>query len=258
MVDDHTVVGRAVTILDCVAAAHEPLALAELTRRTALPKPTVRRIANDLVDRGMLANTVDGYTPGSRLIHQGLTSAQRHGASVIAQPYIQDLHLQTRGEFAWFSMMDRGDLIMTATAFGRAHVRAIRSHISPSLSTVGSSKIVMAAGRLQAAHQPEIAEHLLSTGWAPLTRYSVVDPQRLRSLLSEARDTGLAHEAEQTMLGWTCLAAALRDRAGGLIGVMGVSGRGSNIDRRGVRPALARSAAALAAELAPMSTTEAS
>lgn len=251
--DDHTVVGRAVAILDCVASAASPLPLAALTRQTGIPKPTVRRIANDLTERGMLELTSDGYLPGSRLINQGLQSAHNRGTSVIAQPYVQDLHFQTRGEFAWFAAMNHGDLTMSATAFGRAHVAAIRSSVSPTLSTVGSSKVVMAAGRLQAAHQPEFAERILSTGWAPLTRYSVTDRQRLRNLLQEARDTGLAHESEQTMLGWSCLAAALHDSAGQLIGAIGVSGRGSNIDARNVRPALMRCAESLAAELAPRS-----
>jgi DNA-binding IclR family transcriptional regulator len=227
--------------------------LAAQTRRTGIPKPTVRRIANDLTERGMLELTSDGYVAGSRLINQGLHSAHHRGTSVIAQPYVQDLHLQTRGEFAWFATMDRSDLTMTATAFGRSHVAAMRGSIFPSLSPLGSSKVVLAAGRLQAAHQPEVADRILTTGWAPLTRSSVIDRHRMRNLLLEARETGLAHECEQTMLGWTCLAAALRDSAGRLIGAMGVSGRGSNIDARGVWPALTRCAESLATELTPRS-----
>jgi len=250
-VDDHTVVGRAVAILDCVASAASPLPLAALTRRTGIPKPTVRRIANDLTERGMLVLTSDGYLAGSRLINQGLHSAHHRGTSVLAQPYVQELHLQTRGEFAWFATMEDGDLTMTATAFGRAHVAVMRGSFFPSLSAVGSSKVVLAAGRLQAAHQPEAADLILSTGWAPLTRYSVTDRHRLRNLLCEARDTGLAHESEQTLLGWTCLAAAVRDSAGELTGAIGVSGRGSNIDARGVQSVLKRCAESLAAELIP-------
>jgi DNA-binding IclR family transcriptional regulator len=64
--DDHTVIGRAVAILDCIASAAGPLALAALTRRTGIPKPTVRRIANDLTKRGMLELTSDGYQPATR------------------------------------------------------------------------------------------------------------------------------------------------------------------------------------------------
>jgi DNA-binding IclR family transcriptional regulator len=229
-----------------------------LTRRTGIPKPTVRRIANDLTERGMLELTADGYLAGSRLISQGLHSALHRGTSVIAQPYVQDLHLQTCGELAWFATMDGYDLTMTATAFGRSHVAAMRNSIPPSLSKHGSSMVVLAAGRLQAAHQPQVADQILSTGWTPLTRYSVTDRHRLRNLLWEARDTGLAHESEQTMLGWTCLAAAVRDSAGRLIGALGVSGRGSNIDARGVRSALIRCTESLTAELMPCSATEAS
>jgi DNA-binding IclR family transcriptional regulator len=116
--------------------------------------------------------------------------------------------------------------------------------------------VILAAGRLLAAHEPELADHILATGWKPLTRYSVTDRQRMRELLREARDTGLARESEQTLLGWTCLAAAVRDSSGRLIGAVGVSGRGSNIDARGVRPTMARYAESLAADLIPRSGTE--
>jgi DNA-binding IclR family transcriptional regulator len=251
--DDHTVVGRAVAILDCVARAASPLPLAALTRQTGIPKPTVRRIANDLTERGMLDLTSDGYVAGSRLINHGLQSAHRRGASVIAQPYLQDLHRQTRGEVAWFAPVVDADLIVTTAAYGRSHVPVMRGLMSLHPSDLGTSMVVMAAGRLQAAHQPELADSILSTGWAPLTRYSVIDRHRMRDLLREARDTGLAHESEQTLLGWTCLAAAVRDSAGRLIGAMGVSGRGNNIEARGVRSALIRFTESLTAELIPRS-----
>jgi DNA-binding IclR family transcriptional regulator len=257
--DDHTVVGRAVQILDCVATAAGPLPLAALTRQTGIPKPTVRRIANDLTERGMLELTSTGYLAGSRLINQGLHSAHNRGVSVTAQPYVQDLHLQTRGQFAWFATMDHGDdLTMTATAFGRAHAAAMHRSLNVSLSELGSSKVVMAAGRLQVSHQPEVADRILSTGWAPLTRYSVTDRLRLRNLLREAHDTGMAYEAEQTMLGWTCLAAAVRDSAGQLLGAIGVSGRGTNVDARGIGSALIRCAESLATDLMTRSAPEAS
>jgi DNA-binding IclR family transcriptional regulator len=254
--DDHTVVGRAVAILDCVAGSAGPLPLAALTRRTGIPKATVRRIANDLTARGMLELTPDGYVAGSRLINQGLRSAHHRGTVLSAQPYLQDLHLQTRGEIAWFATMEDGDLSMTTAAFGRSHLPLMRGLMSESVSKRGTSMVILAAGRLLAAHEPELADRILATGWKPLTRYSVTDRPRMRDLLLDARDTGLARESEQTLLGWTCLAAALREPSGRLMGVIGVSGRGSNIDARGVRPTLTMFAESLAAELIPRSGTE--
>jgi DNA-binding IclR family transcriptional regulator len=256
--DDHTVVGRAVEILDCVAGATGPLPLAQLTRRTGISKPTVRRIANDLTERGMLEFTSDGYVAGSRLISHGVRSSRHRDNVIAAQPYLQDLHLQTRGETAWFATAFDGDLSMATAAFGRSHAPVIRDLMSESVLKLGSSMVVLAAGRLLAAHEPEVADRVLSTGWKPLTRYSVTDRRRMHGLLFEARDTGLARESEQTLLGWTCLAAALRDSSGRLMGAIGVSGRGAHIDARGVRTTLSRFSESLAAQLITRSTSEAS
>jgi|GEM_PF-2934913 len=244
MADDHTVLGRIVAILDAVSDAVEPLSLALLTRRTGIPKPTVRRIANDLVERGMLEQTADGYAPGSRLIHQGMLAAHRHGI-VAVQPYLQDLYLRTRGETAWFAIAHRGDLVVAGTAFGAQHTAVVQTPSFMRASRLGRSMVLSAVGRIQVAERPELAGRVLHQGWAPLTRYSVMDRRRLRRLLDEARDTGFAYEAEQAVLGLSCVAAALRDGAGRLVGAIGVTGRCAVIDARGVHNAVLRAAESL-------------
>ena len=119
----------------------------------------------------------------------------------------------------------------------------------PGPDLLGPSVVLLAGGRLQVAHQPERAERILSSGCRPLTRFSVTDPRRLRVLLAQARDTGFAEEDEQAMLGWSCMAAVVRDQAGTMIGAIGVTGRSSGIAARGLRSGLLRSAGTLAGEL---------
>lgn len=240
-VDDRTVLGRTIAILDAVSDAVTPLPLALLTRRTGIPKPTVRRIANDLVMRGMLRHTGDGYAPGSRLIHQGMLSAHRHGI-VAVQPHLQDLYLRTRGEMAWFATAHRGELVVANTAFGSQYTPAVQTPTFVRASRFGPSMVLSATGRIQVAHNAEWADRIVRGGWAPLTRYSVIDRRRLRRLLDEARDTGFAHEAEQAVLGLSCMAAALHDDSGQLVGAIGVTGRSRAIEVQGVRAALLRSA----------------
>jgi DNA-binding IclR family transcriptional regulator len=256
MSDDHSVLGRAVTILDCVVDAVAPLPLAVLTRRTGMPKPTVRRIANDLVERGMLERTPDGYLPGQRLIHQGLQSAHRHGVAVAVQPYLQDLHLRTRGQVAWVATMNRDQLTLTGAAFGREHVDEMRRPWFPTFSSLGPAMVLLACGRIEAGHNPELAERILASRFAPLTRYSVIERPRLQALIEEARDTGFAHEMEQATLGNSCMAAAMRDSSGRLVGVLGVAGRCRSIEARGVRSALRRSALLLQHELRASSRSD--
>ncbi|MBF6170217.1 IclR family transcriptional regulator [Nocardia blacklockiae] len=249
MADDHTVIGRAVAILDVVTDAAGPLPLAVLTRRTGIPKATVRRIANDLVERDMLARTPDGYTAGQRLIQQGLQSAYQNGRTLAVQPYLQDLHLHSRGELAWFATLNGGELTMAGAAFGRPHIATMRVSWWPGMAALGPSMVLLASGRLQLAHQPERAEAVLASGWRPLTRYSVVDRRRMRDLLTRARETGFAREDEQSVLGWSCLATVLRDRDGALVGALGITGRGPHLEARGLPGELRRAARSLEVEL---------
>lgn len=249
--DDKTVVGRVAAMLDAVAEASAPVALAELTRLTGIPKPTVRRIAANLVARGILGRTEAGYVPGGKMLRYGLHAISRHPVALAVQPYLQDLHQRSMGEIAWFATAQDSELTVTGTAFSKEHLTAIRTSWWPFSAQLGNSVILVAAGRLEIADQPERAERILAEGWPRLTRYSVTDPRRMRELLAEARATGVVQEDEQTRLGWSCMAVVLRDTAGELTGALGVTGRTGRIVARGLRRSLLQSAGELQAELHP-------
>lgn len=249
MPDDKTVVGRAVAIIDAVADSRDPVSLAALTKQTGIPKPTVRRIANDLARRGMLELTQDGYRAGTLLIYHGLRAAQQHGFVVTAQPYIQDLYMRTRGEIVWCASLYGGELTLNGSAFGRNYAEVMKRQNWPSLASFGPSMVLTAAGRLQIAAHEEQAEQILAMRWPPLTQYSVTDPRKLRALLDEARDTGFAHEREQTAVGWSCVASAVRDSSGALIGAIGITGRSAVLEQRSLHTGLVRSVESLQHEL---------
>jgi hypothetical protein len=138
---------------------------------------------------------------------------------------------------------------LTGAAFGRAHVDEMRRPWFPTISSIGPAMVLLASGRIEAAHNPELAERILASRFAPMTRYSVLARPRLRALIDEARDTGFAHEMEQTTLGNSCMAAAMRDSSGRLVGVLGVAGQCNSVEARGVRSALKRSALLMQHEL---------
>jgi DNA-binding IclR family transcriptional regulator len=85
--DDHTVTGRVLAVLETVAAHDRPMSPAELTRAVAIPRPTVRRIATDLCGRRMLRQGVDG----GYLLGPGMRAASQSGLRQAATPNMQDL-----------------------------------------------------------------------------------------------------------------------------------------------------------------------
>jgi DNA-binding IclR family transcriptional regulator len=255
MVDDHTVVGRTIAILDAVVEAIAPIPLAGLTRQTGIPKQTVRRIADDLVARGMLERSEEGYLPGQRLMHHGLLSAHRHGVALTVQPYLQDLHLRSRGQAVWFATIHHGELILAGAAFGRSYAAPMAKSWFPTMSKLGASRVLLAAGAIEVADQPELADQILNSGCSPLTRHSVTNTRRLRSLVEQVRDTGFAHEVEQAVLGMSCMAAALRGSSGQLMGVIGLTGRRSAMEAPALRNAVRHAGESLVRDLRPASDT---
>lgn len=233
------------------------MTLAELTRRTEIPKQTVRRIANDLVERGMLDRTAGGYLPGQRLMRHGMLAAHQHGVAVTAQPYLQDLHLRTRGQAAWFAKVHAGELILVGAAFGRTYMEPMAKSWFPNMSKLGPSRVLLAAGLIEVAHHPELAESVLGVRLRPLTRHSIIDARRLRDRLRQVRDTGCAHEAEQATIGVGCTAAAVRESSGKLVGVIGVTGRRSHPDAQSLRNTLQRSAEQLLQEMSSVTRSRA-
>jgi len=63
----HTVVGRALAVLEVVAECGTDITLAELARVDRhIPKPSTLRVASNLVARRLLRRTTHGYALGSR------------------------------------------------------------------------------------------------------------------------------------------------------------------------------------------------
>ena len=58
--DDGTVLGRALLVLDACLCTSQVASLAELTSATGLPKPTVYRLAEQLVRRRLLDRVEGG------------------------------------------------------------------------------------------------------------------------------------------------------------------------------------------------------
>lgn len=222
--DDHTVTGRVMAVLDAVAHLSGRATLAALTRSTGIPKPTVRRIAADLVTRGMLERDVDGYRLGAHLLHLGAEAARQQNVRRDAAPFVQDLFART-GEIAWMTAFTDTSNTLVESAFGSQHIDDMRR---PWPAVIRSAYfLTTAAGRLVLAHRPELIDDLRSQALPRLTPYTVTNWGQVTNAVGLVRDSGVAIEQEQTTLGYSCIAAGVHDRQGKLVGAIGVCGRTS-------------------------------
>lgn len=220
-VDDHTVTGRVVAILEALAdvPSSSPVALAELTARTSIPKPTVRRIANDLVARRLVRREDRGYLLGPRMVSLGGAAEWQTGLAERVIPFVHDLHART-GMIAWAGRVDGTTLTMLDRVHGREHTALLATEWPVRLDAFAVPSTAVA--QLIVSRDPHALDSVLTAGVPRVTRHTVVMPGRIRARLRRVSATGVAVEWEECRLGWWCAAAEVA--ASGQRLVLGVTG----------------------------------
>jgi DNA-binding IclR family transcriptional regulator len=199
-------VGRALAVLEAVAECGPNTSLGELATFTGIPKPTALRIANDLVQRGLMRRTSYGYALGPELSRLGET-ASLHRDFDRYRPVLEELHA-AHGGLAW----------MTAGRESYVNVQPVGvvCDVGLTLARVGGPApgsagmlINTAGGHLVLAHQPDLLESIARNGMAPCTSNSLREVKQLYASVHRARRDGVAVESEQGTAGWSCAVALL-------------------------------------------------
>jgi len=204
--DDRTVTGRVLAILDALAGARTPVALAELARITGIPKPTVRRIANDLVRRRMVDRRESGYVFGPRTAALGRAAERQLGNADVVGPFVHDLQQRT-GMIVWAGRLQEAKLLMVDSAHGRDHSELMASHWPLQLDY--ELLPATATGLLMATANPEAMERVLRRGLPRLTPRTQVLPGRYAARVRQVAESGIATEYDECRLGWWCGAMRL-------------------------------------------------
>lgn len=226
--DDHTIVGR---VLDILAATHSSaqLTLAELSATTGIPKPTVHRIAQDLVRRGILVRTEMGYQTPPEPQH----AEPDHCASDVSTMTLQTLaHLNAAlenlhehvGGFAWYlrstqRLTPRPTLLVGATGHN-AGAMPVTNLVDTLTGT--------ALGYAVLACRPDLLDWFVSEAATPLASTEV---RALTAALRQGADRGAYFEPGATT-GWRCVAVHARLKGDSHPGVIGVTTSGSRVQDR--------------------------
>ncbi|ULR55834.1 IclR family transcriptional regulator [Streptomyces deccanensis] len=192
---------KAAIILESFSPDGGPYRLSELSGRTGLPKPTVHRLAADLVRLGWLERSGPRYRLGAKLFELGSLVPHRLGLRETALPFLQDLFEATR-ETVHLGVREGMEVV---------YLERIHGHEALQLpSRIGGSLPLTCTGvgkALLAFSGDELAEEVLSRPLPGLTPHSVTDPARLRMALEKIRVSGLAYEEQGAALGVSCIAA---------------------------------------------------
>lgn len=199
--DRRSVVARVFQILDAFAEEDSELPAAELVRRTRLPKSTVHRLTNDLVDHGLLVKRPGGVALGRHLFELGCLVPPFRRLRQVALPYMEDLYEATH-EIVHLAVLDGGDVL---------YLVKIAGHNQVPLPTRDGARLpghATALGKAILAKAPRaVVAEVLGRQLVALTVNTIVRPGVLRQQLTEAARVGVAFDREESFLGVACVAA---------------------------------------------------
>lgn len=239
-----SVSSRLLQVLFTFGARNSELTLAELTRHTALPHATVRRLVHELLAAGALDRTADGrFTIGLRLWELGTLAPLSVPLRTVALPFIEDLHAALH-QHVQLAVLD-GREALVVERFSARNAVGLASRVGGRLPLHGS-----AVGKVLLAHGGrKLIEAVLAAELPRFTPRTVIDPGELRAELTACARSGTATVHEELTEGADSVAARVVDAQGRVVAAVSVVIRSGSRDLPTVAAPVLASALSLSRRL---------
>ncbi|ORA84811.1 IclR family transcriptional regulator [Mycobacterium malmoense] len=187
------------------------LTLAQIVRRTGLPRSSAHRMLERLVQLRWLRRSGRDYELGMRLVELGSLAVHQDRLVRAARPLLGELHRAT-GLVVHLAVLDGPDVVY--------------------LEKIGDQGIPTRVGGRQPAHCTAVGKAILAHHDAEVdlqvrkTRYSISNSAQLAIELAKVRAHGVAFEREESLLGFGCVAAPIGNpgEAGETVAAVSVCG----------------------------------
>jgi DNA-binding IclR family transcriptional regulator len=242
---------RAITVLELVATAEIPLGLVDIMEASGLPKPTVHRIANLLVDAGMLAREAEGrrFAPGPRLASLAMKSmthpAWRAPRHAILQALVKEFN-----ETCNLTLLDGTEVVyldrVEANWPLRLHFQS-GSRVPAHCSASGKLLIALLPSR-------ERKRILDALSFERHTANTITNRRAFEQELRKIRRERLSTDNEEYLEGMVCIAVPIESKTRSVPAALAVHAPASRLPLKEMlrgQPALRRSAARLADSFPP-------
>ncbi|OBB85217.1 IclR family transcriptional regulator [Mycobacterium colombiense] len=175
------------------------LTLAQIVRRTGLPRSSAHRMLERLVQLRWLRRSGRDYELGMRLVELGSLAVHQDRLVRAAGPLLGELHRAT-GLVVHLAVLDGPDVVYLD--------KVGDSPLAPIPTRVGSRQPAhcTAVGKAILAYRDEDAPVDLRVR---KTKYSIATGSQLAAELSRVRAHGVAFEREESLLGFGCVAAPI-------------------------------------------------
>ncbi|PLV59048.1 IclR family transcriptional regulator [Thermotoga sp. KOL6] len=219
------VLKRAVEILSCFSMRKPVLSLGEISEQTGMPKPTVYRICNALVELGILTKNPDKtYSLGYKLLELGsivLSSLEIRKAAIDVMEQLQAI----TGESIHLGILE-GTHVLSIEALESSQSLRTKVYIGKraSLYSTAIGKALLAF--LPEKQQEEILEKIKLE---PRTKNTITDKLKLIEELRKIRERGYSIDNMEDEEGIRCIGAPILNEKGFAVASISISGPASRI-----------------------------
>lgn len=235
-------VGKALDVLDAVAAHGAPVRFSELLSASPHPKATLYRFLQTLTNQGMLRYDprAQAYSLGLRLVRLAHTAWRQSSLAPQAAPFIDKLAEQT-GETVHLAQIDAGQVIFVdkRSSTQNFETMAQPGRVAPAFCT-GVGKVILA--HLSDTDRARALQQQAFMKYTPNTHSNV---SSLTEELNEIARDGVAFDREEHEQGIISIAAPILSSTNAVIGALSIAtstSRHSLESLTSFRPALIQTA----------------
>lgn len=241
-------VGKAIGVLDQVAAFGRPVRFTEVLSESDLPKPTLYRFIQSLTNQGMLVYDPERqtYAPGLRLLRLAHSAWAVSSLAPIARPFLDALSAET-GEAVHLAQIDNGQVLFIDKRRANAAFETLAQagQVAPAYCT-GVGKVILAF-----MHEESRNLAIQQQAFHSYTDGTFTDSKSLEAELATIRKKGVAFDREEHQSGIISIAAPIFSARKRVIGALSIETSTSRHSLEGLeafRPILLETAAKIGTE----------
>ncbi|MGR3617327.1 MAG: IclR family transcriptional regulator [Paracoccaceae bacterium] len=214
-------VGKALDLLDQVAAFGRPVKFSELLAQSSYPKATAYRFLQTLTNQGMLSfdperNT---YSLGIRLVRLAHAAWTNSSLAPIARPHLDALS-QDLGETVHLAQLDASQVLYVDKRNARQPVEMFSQagKVGPAYCT-GVGKAMLAY-----LEDPALEHAISQQSFHRFTDATLTSEDMLRAELAAIRSRGYAYDREEHEPGIICVAVPVLTSNNRILGAVSITG----------------------------------
>jgi len=213
-------VGKALSVLDQVAAFGRPVRFTELLAQSPFPKPTLYRFVQTLTNQQMLSYDPDRqtYAPGIRLVRLAHAAWEQSTLAPVARPHIDALS-KAVGETVHLAQLDHAQVLYVdkRNAGKPVQMYSQAGKDGPAYCT-GVGKVMLAFS------DPAIVDLVIEQqSFHAFTPHTLTSAAALREELADIRAQGYGFDREEHEPGIICVAMPILSEAGRVLGALSVT-----------------------------------